>query len=114
MKKNLAELQIGEGVTLHGYSDATAYTIIHKTAKSMKIQRDKVEHINKKDLEFHIGGFSAHCSNQNGQQYSYERDLQGSIETIRLRQCGRWKTAGQTSGAMRASEGRHEFYDFNF
>lgn len=108
------DAKVGDGITLHGYSDAEAHTIIKRTATTITLQRDDAEHVNKKDLAFHVGGFSAHCSNQNGQEWVYTQNTENGTTTIRRRADGQYKTAGQNSGAKRASLGRHEFYDFNF
>jgi hypothetical protein len=114
MYNPIDDLVVGDGITLAGYSDRTAHTIIKRTKLTITLQRDTATHTNKADLKFHAGGFSAHCSNNAGQEYSYEKNENGGLTTIRRRADGEWKTAGQTSGAMRARVGRHEFYDFNF
>tara|TARA_R110000796_G_scaffold148262_6_gene265138 strand:- start:6323 stop:6862 length:540 start_codon:yes stop_codon:yes gene_type:complete len=108
------DLEVGDGITLCGYSDQSAYTIIKRTKKTITLQRDNAKLLNMDDLKFHIGGFSAHCSNQGAQEYDYTQDADGYCTQIRRRQTGAWKTTGQTSGAMRATVGRHEFYDYNF
>jgi hypothetical protein len=99
---------IGEGATLHFYTDAHAYTIISvsKSGQSFKMQRDKAVRLN--DPEFIPGGFAGHCTNNNSIRYNYEKDEKGYALTVR--RCKRnWSTNKQ-----RVSMGRSEHYDYNF
>lgn len=107
------EIAVGDGVTLCLYTDANAYTVIKKTAKTILIQRDKAILDPSFKPEFVPGGFGAHCVNQEEQRYTYERDPNG--ETVRCywsEKLGRYTTGGDQSIKIRP--GRHEFYDYNF
>lgn len=107
------EIAVGDGVTLCLYTDAHAYTVIKKTAKTILIQRDKAIMDPSFKPEFVPGGFGAHCVNQEEQRYTYERDQSG--ETVRCywsEKLGRYTTGGDQSIKIRP--GRHEFYDYNF
>ena len=111
------DVVVGDGATQHGYSDSRAGTVIARTAKSVTIQFDNVKLLNKEQLEFHIGGFSAHCSNQQVQEYSYTRNLEGGTAKFSRRKDGTWRSVGQTHTTNRyndVSVGRNEFYDYNF
>ena len=56
------------------------------------------------------GGFSAICTNQNEQEYTYEKDPNGS--TIRAF----WSEVNgcYMHDGCKVINGRHEFYDYNF
>ena len=99
---------VGEGATLHWYTDANAFTIISVSAsgKSFKMQQD--EAIRKTDPEFIPGGFAGHCVNNHSIEYDYNRDTEGTVRTVRMTKRG-WMSKGQ-----RVSSGRHEHYDYNF
>jgi len=104
---------VGDGITVHRWSDSQAFTVISVTAKSFVAQRDKATRTNKAEDSFSPGGFLGHTSHgTNGQQWSYEADSEGATERISLRKDGTWRPAGQ--GTRPVSEGRHEYYDYNF
>jgi len=107
------EVKVGDGITMCLYSDSHAYTIIKRTAKSITCQRDIA--IRNPDFkpEFVAGGFAGHCTNQDEQTYTYNRDLNGSIDTFR------WSEKhgcfqGGSDGSIKIINGRYEFYDYNF
>lgn len=103
-------LEVGDGVTVHLYSDSEAYTIIKRTAKTITLQRDIATLDPNFKPKFIEGGFCGHCVNQNEQKYTYERDPNGHIITAR------WS---DKRGAFIyldkvVTAGRNEFYDYNF
>ena len=102
--------KVGDGATLHFWTDAHAYTVIAVSAsgKTVTIQRDKATLNPDWKPDFHPGGFAGHVANQASQQYTYEPDPQGAMRKVRLTKTG-WKSSGQ-----RVTPGRHEFYDYNF
>ncbi len=107
------EIEIGDGVTLRLYSDCEAYTVIGKTAKTITIQRDKATLDPNFKPEWIAGGFAGHCTNQNEQTYTYERNPEGSkVKCYWSERLGCYTTGGDQS--IRISRGRHEFYDYNF
>lgn len=107
------EIEVGDGVTYHLWSDAYACTVISRTPKRMVIQRDKATLNPNFKPEFVIGGFSAHCLNQEEQSYTYERDPAGEKFTCNWSEKhGCWRSGVDAS--FRISRGRHEFYDYNF
>ena len=104
------ELQVGDGVTIHLYTDAEAYTVIKRTASTITVQRDKAIRDPNFKPQFDVGGFAGHCTNQNEQTYTYERDKNGSTLTLRFsKKYGRFMYLEKAIGI-----GRHEFYDYNF
>jgi hypothetical protein len=107
------EVKVGDGVTMCLYSDSHAYTVIKRTAKSITCQRDIATRNPDFKPEFVIGGFVGHCTNQDKQTYTYERDTTGSIDTFR------WSEKhgcfqGGSDGSIKIINGRYEFYDYNF
>jgi hypothetical protein len=118
------DLQVGDGVSMTIYTDAHAYTIIKRTAKTITLQEDNATLINGDKLHFHIGGFAAHCSNQHEQKYDYSPNPNGAIVKISRREwvdgagCKRvkWKRSGSDtrSPGNAARPGRRKFHDYNF
>lgn len=105
-----AEIAVGDGVTLHLHSDAQAYTVIARTKCTLTVQRDKVTRSKDFKPEWVEGGFSAVCTNQDDQKWTYERNPAGAVEKLYLgRKTGRFTYLGKT-----ISIGRYEYYDYNF
>jgi hypothetical protein len=107
----LDEAKVGDGVTVHYYSDAKAGTVIARTNKTLTIQLDTSTLLNRDELEFVSGGFSAHCVNQRDQKYSYKANAEGEVMKISRRKNGEYKVQKSDS---RVSVGRGTFHDFNF
>lgn len=107
------ELEVGDGVTMHLWSDAHACTIIGRTAKTLTIQRDKATRDPSFKPEWVPGGFSAICTNSDEQSWTYERDPDGEIIRCHWSEKdGCWRSG--SDGSIRISRGRHEHYDYNF
>ncbi len=106
-----ANAKVGDGATISLWSDRHACTIIKVTKTTITVQRDTA--ILNPDFkpEFIPGGFVGHCTNQNEQSYTYERDEQGEVTTIRWSE--KYQRYGRP-GFPTLSKGRHEFYDYNF
>jgi hypothetical protein len=103
------EIEVGEGATLHLWSDAHACTVIARTATTLTLQRDKAT----LDPNFKPERDGFYCTNQDDQEYTYEPDPNG--ETYKCRwseKYGRWQHG--SDGSMKVTRGRHEFYDYNF
>ena len=106
-------VQVGDGVTICYWSDQHAATVISRTAKSITVQRDTATLDPSFKPEFIVGGFAGHCTNQDEQTYTYERNPKGRIETYRWsNKYGQYRSAGDQS--IKIINGRHEFYDYNF
>lgn len=106
-----ANAKVGEGATINFWSDRQAATIIKVTKCSITVQRDKAILNPNFKPEFIIGGFSAHCTNQSEQSYTYEMDETGQTYTFRW---SKKHCSYGTPGNLTLSKGRHEFYDYNF
>ncbi|MGN0768147.1 MAG: hypothetical protein ACI4M8_02215 [Christensenellales bacterium] len=103
-------LEVGDGVTYHLYSDSHACTIIKRTAKTITIQQDTAILSPDFKPEWVVGGFAGHCTNQDEQTYTYERNPKGQILTARWSdKYGAFMYLGK-----KITAGRKEFYDYNF
>lgn len=109
-KEQNREIEVEDGVTICLYSDRHAATVIRKTKTTITVRRDKAIRDPNFKPEFIPGGFCAHCTNQDEQTYTYERDPQGNVSTFYWSEkFGRWQRESIT-----LMPGRHEFYDYNF
>lgn len=103
--------QVGDGVTVHLWSDAHAYTIIRRSAKSLTLRRCKATLIEGWKPEIIPGGFAGHCINQEEQEYTYEEDVNGEIVIAHWSQK---KHGFYVQRREYVSPGRREYYDYNF
>ena len=104
------EVKVGDGVTYHLWSDAQACTVIKRTAKSITIQEDEAILDPNFKPEIIPGGFAGHCVNQNEQTYTYKANPNGMIIVARWSdKYGAFMYCGK-----RITNGRHQFYDYNF
>jgi hypothetical protein len=104
---------VGDGITVHGWSDSHAYTVVRVRPSGFTARRDKATRVNRDEDSFAPGGFAGHTSHgPNGQQWSYERDPDGAELKITRRKDGTWRPVG--AGTKPVSEGRREYYDYNF
>ena len=120
----ISALQIGDGVSVSLYTDSEAFTIIGKTAKTITLRCDHATLLNKDELKFVVGGFAAHCQNQEDQRYDYAPNPDGHVVKITLRcwndaegnQRRKWKRTGVSVREIGGSAfaGRRKFHDYNF
>lgn len=104
---------VGDGITVCGWSDRQAYTVealIGSTA--FVARRDKATRTNQADDVVIPGGFAAHVQHPKGQQWSYEADPDGATIKVTRRKDGYWKPVG--SDTRPVHHGRYEHYDYNF
>lgn len=106
-----AMYKVGEGATVHYWTDSNAYTIIARTEKSLTLQRDKAILDPNFKPDFIPGGFCGTVVNQYDQSYTYEKDPNGQI---RKAYWSETKKGFYVEKTLRVSLGRHEFYDYNF
>ena len=103
--------KVGDGATVVLYTDRYAGTIIKVTPQTITVQRDTAKLVPEFKPDWIPGGFSCICTNNEDQDYTYERDEQGEVYTFR------WSEKHQSYGRpghLRAIKGRREFYDYNF
>lgn len=124
-------LEVGDGVSIHGYSDVHPYEVIkvNKSGKKVQIRTMKAELDPSWKPNFIPGGFSAHCDNQSEQKWIMESDEEGSVMEISLRnikcdpkynegieRVSKWVPVGQAAelGKYPVSAGARKFHDYNF
>ena len=124
-------LEVGDGVSDHGYSDVHPYEVIEvsKSGKKAKVRAMKADRDPEWKPVMHVGGFSAHCSNQHSQRWILSSDPNGSVMEISLRnlKCDpkynhglekiqKWVPVGRKGeiGKTQISAGARKFYDYNF
>ncbi len=106
-------VNVGDGVTIHLYSDAHAGTVIKKTKTTITVQQDNATIDPNFKPEFVVGGFAGHCTNQNEQTYTYEPNPNGNVTVYRWsKKYNRYQGGGD--GSVTVTKGRREFYDYNF
>jgi len=96
-----------------GYSDVSPFEIVRRVSEKvieirpMTAERDKTV-----KLDFQVGGFMAHCSNQDDQKWTITSDPAAEVRRIRLHKDGWWRDSGRNRYRLAAEPRR--FYDFNF
>jgi len=98
----------------YGYSDITPYEIVRKVSDTtIEIRRMTSERDDSVKMKFHVGGFSANCSNQLDQKWFITPDEDGRIERIRFSKA---KQQWQSPQGQRftLSDKPVCFYDYNF
>lgn len=105
------DVKVGDGVTVHYWTDAHAGTVIKRSAKSLTIRQDKAILDPDFKPDFITGGFAAHCTNQDEQSYTYEPNEDGRIYKAYWSDRKRGFFAEK---CLRITKGRHEYYDYNF
>ena len=91
----------GMGVTILGWSDASAGTVIKATAKTMVVQMDRVTLLNPPgsgepdEMRVSPGGFAGHWSGT--MRYHYTRNHEGRMVKATKRKDGTWRPVGQTT-----------------
>lgn len=92
------------------YSDVEPYEVVRVVSeKCVEVRPMETKQI-EFPKEFHVGGFSAHCSDQHRQKYEYFSNENAPVMKIRKTKKG-WRL-----GSMRfyMSNAPQKFYDYNF
>lgn len=95
---------LGMGATICLWSDRHACTVVYvgKTGKLVQVQYDKA-------IRTDSNGMS------DSQQYRYQRDPDGIVETYTLRKNGAWVRQGDPMSGTRLSLGvRRSYHDYSF
>ena len=94
-----------------GYSDVYPYEIVRIVSdKTIEVRAMDVSE-NKTKMDFDIGGFSAHCSNQSEQSYDYSSNEEAHVFRIRLGKQG-WKCKNGNRFSIDAEP--FKYHDYNF
>ena len=97
----------------YGYTDVNPFEVVRVVSdKTVEVREMDAKRDDSVKLEFHIGGFSAHCANQREQKWLITSNPSNSILRIRLSKTGVWKDKhGRRFGL---SDKPIKFYDYNF
>ena len=77
------EMDVGDKAHVRMWSDECPVTIIKKTATTLTVRKDKAVLDPNWKPEFVLGGFSAHCTNNDEQKWIISDDPDGDIEVFR-------------------------------
>lgn len=97
---------------LIGYSDITPFEVVRVISnKTIEIREMNSKLVEGWKPEMIVGGFAAHCVNNNTQEYTYKSRPDAPVVRARLQKNGKWKSM---FGEHRISETPKRFYDYNF
>jgi hypothetical protein len=95
-----------------GYSDVEPFEVIRVISEqTLEIREMDAVRDDSVKLEFHVGGFSAHCSNQNEQKWAISSNPNNLVVRIRKGKKG-WKDAHGRRFVL--DDEPIKFYDYNF
>lgn len=77
------EMDVGEHAHIQHWSDVDPCTVIKRTKTSITVRYDKGELDPEWKPEFEIGGFAAHCLNNDDQKWIISEDENGRVDTFR-------------------------------
>jgi len=123
--------EIGDGVSINGYSDITPFEVIAVSAsgKTVTIREMKATRSPDWKPEMIPGGFSAICTNNSEQKWVLESDEGGTVRKISLRivkldprynagidRVSKWVPVGDkaTISSFPVINKAMKFYDYNF
>lgn len=97
----------------YGYSDVTPFEVTKVISdKTVEVREMDAERDESVKLDWAVGGFAGHCSNQRDQKWRIASNEQNSVVRIRLSKTGVWKDKhGRRFGL---SDQPVKFYDYNF
>ena len=104
-----------------GYSDVHPFEIVRIVSDKCIEIRAMDTSDNKTKMHFHVGGFSANCSNQDAQDYDYTSNPENPVKKIRLNKVGTerngipvlvWKS--KYGEKFSIAKNPYKFYDYNF
>lgn len=96
----------------YGWSDVNPFEVVRTVSeKTMEIRAMDAERSETWKPEFIPGGFSAHCTNNNDQEWDIKSNENNPIIRIRLGKKG-WKDAHGRKFGLSDQPRKH--YDFNF
>lgn len=96
----------------YGYSDVYPFEVVKVISdKTIEVREMDAERDESVKLEFHAGGFSAHCSNQHEQKWFIKSNPENPVIRIRLSKKG-WKDKHGRKFDLR--DHPTKFYDYNF
>lgn len=104
------QTKIRKYANLHLHTDVQPYEVVRVVSeKCVEVRPMETKQI-EFPKEFHVGGFSAHCSDQHRQKYEYFSNENAPVMKIRKTKKG-WRLG---SMKFRMSNAPIKFYDYNF
>lgn len=96
----------------HGFTDIVPFEVVRRVSdRTLDIREMRAEIDPGVVLEFHVGGFAAHCSNSRDQRWLITPEPSNPVVRIRLGRRG-WR---DRDGRYFSVGSRPiKFYDFNF
>jgi len=95
-----------------GYSDVEPFEVVRVISeKTIEVREMDSERDDSVKLDFHVGGFSAHCSNQRDQKWVITSNPANPVVRIRLGKQG-WKSSD--GRRFKLADAPFKFYDYNF
>ena len=96
-----------------GWSDVNPFEIVRRISdKTIEIREMDAVRDESVKLEFHVGGFAAHCSNQRDQKWFITSNPENPVIRIRLSEKKGWQD--KHGRRFKLSEKPVAFYDYNF
>lgn len=96
-----------------GYSDVEPHEVLRVIGKKTLLIREMTAiRDNSIKLDFQVGGFCAHCTNQRDQKWFISSDETARVFRIRLQKNGLWKDSQGRRFSL--NEIPIKFYDYNF
>jgi len=111
--KNSEKKKIKKFANYYGWSDVHPYEVVNVISEQTVEVRAMKATQTVFPKEFHVGGFSAHCSDQYRQDYKYESVPDSPTVRIRWSNAkNQWQRAGGMKFLM--EDAPHKFYDYNY
>jgi len=96
-----------------GYSDVNPYEVTRVVSdKTIEVRPMRAERDKSVELDFRVGGFSAHCANQDDQKWFITSIEDAPVIRIRLNKHGVWKDKHGSRYSL--ADAPRKFYDYNF
>ena len=99
----------------HMYSDVRPCEVVEvKSEKKVIVREMKAERDPDWKPDFVAGGFTAHCTNNNRQNWICSSDPDGRLMAISKRKDGRWYEVGGNHNSFVFSDKPLKHHDYNF
>ena len=105
------EMEVGDHAHVTLWSDVEPVTIIAKTKTTLTVRYDKAERDPNWKPEWIVGGFSAHCTNNDDQQWIISEDPNGNTEVFRW---SKRLNCYKNTGGCKLHPYWAKHYDYNF
>ncbi len=97
----------------YGYSDVYPFEVVKVISdKTVEVREMEAERDESVKLEWVVGGFAGHCTNQRDQKWFITSNDSNPVVRIRLSKSGVWKDKHGRKFGLSAQPVR--FYDYNF